>query len=212
MNNKQLQYIREKQKENIYVLPTIRMRKNIDNSITEELEVIYNPDIANVETEFKTSLNDVSLSNDFLEDTKMIQVIRQHGAEVILIYMYLHTKMCKEGYKIVWNDMQKDVVCASLFGIYKIEFEKIDIIINALIDNKLLFLINDGAEQWITSAYQIYMFERVSAKRVRDRIYKKNQALKKEDKIKVETIVPIIAEDDVFGDVPNDAFMVDEQF
>lgn len=211
MNNKQLQYIKNKQKENTYVLPTVKMRENISNTIIEELDTIYSPDLAQVETEFKTSLNDVSLSNDFLEDTRMIKVIREFGTDTILIYMYLHTKMCKTGYKIIWDEMQKDVLSATLFGVYKVPLENIEKIITAFIQNKLLYLIDDGKEKWLTSAYQVYMYERVSAKRVRDRIYKKNQSLKKEDKIKIETNVPVF-EDDVFGDVPNDAFMVDEQF
>lgn len=211
MTRKQLNYIKEKQAENIFVLPTIKNRTDVDNSIFEELETIYNPDLLGMETEFKQSLNDVSLPNDFMEDTRMLEVIRKYGADTILVYLYLHTKMCKEGYRIVWNDMQKDVMCAMLAGVYKVPFERINDIIGNLLKNKLLFILNDGTEQWITSAYQIYMYERVCAKRVRDRIYKKNQSLKKEDKIKIETSVPVFSEEPKttadFGSVSDDVFM-----
>lgn len=212
MTKKQLQYIKDKQKENTYVLPTIKMREDISNCIIEELDVIYSPDLAQIETEFKTSLNDVSLSNDFLDDTRMIKLIREYGTDVVLIYMYLHTKMCKMGYRIIWDDMQQDVLCATLFGVYKVSLENINTIINALIENKLLFLINDGKENWLTSSYQIYMFERVSAKRVRDRIYKRNQSIKKDEKIKIETNLPKFDNEDEFAGISSEAFMNEEIF
>lgn len=212
MTKKQLQYIKDKQKENTYVLPTIKMRENISNSIIEELEVIYSPDLTQMETEFKTSLNDVSLSNDFLDDTRMIKLIREYGTDVVLIYMYLHTKMCKMGYRIIWDDMQQDVLCATLCGVYKVPIENINNIINALIQNKLLFLISDGKENWLTSSYQIYMFERVSAKRVRDRIYKRNQSIKKDEKIKIETNLPKFDNEDEFAGISSEAFMNEEIF
>ena len=106
MKEKQLNYIREQQLKGIYVIPTVSMRKQINNAIIEELETIYNPDICGVETEYKASLNDISLPNDFLEDTNMVSVIRSYGGLALMIYMYLHERMCREGYKIKWNDIQ----------------------------------------------------------------------------------------------------------
>ena len=61
MNTKQLNYIREKQQENIFVIPTVSMREDIDSFIIEELETVYNPDIGGLETEYKASLNDISM-------------------------------------------------------------------------------------------------------------------------------------------------------
>ena len=43
MNEKQLNYIREKQQNGIYVIPTVSMRKQINNSIIEELETMSIP-------------------------------------------------------------------------------------------------------------------------------------------------------------------------
>ena len=116
MNNKQLNYIKEKQQQNTFVIPTVTMRENIDNTIIEELETVYNPDFGGMETEYKASLNDISLPNDFLEDTTMISVVRRLGSQAVMVYVYLHAKMCKEGYKIVWNDIQQDI--KSYFGRY----------------------------------------------------------------------------------------------
>ncbi len=196
MNEKQLNYIREQQQNGIYVIPTVSMRKQINNSIIEELETIYNPDICGVETEYKASLNDISLPNDFLEDTNMVSVIRFYGSLALMIYLYLHERMCREGYKIKWNDIQIDVIKATLCGVYKADISIIDDIISEFIKLKLLYTITNGEEIYLTSCYQVYIFERVSAKRLRDRIYKKNsRASKKEDKLKIETTLPTFKEE-----------------
>lgn len=190
MNKLQLQYVKEQQKLNIITLPSIQKRENIDNSIIEELETIYNPNLLGAETEFKSTLADMSLPHDFLDDTRMISIIRTYGAEAILVYTFLHTKMCNEGYRIEWNEMQEDVYSATLF-IYKMDITKFKDILNEFIKNKLLFILTDSnGIKWLTSAYQIFMFERVSAKRVRDRIYKRNQTLNAEEKIKIKCTLP----------------------
>lgn len=196
MNNTQLNYIREKQQNGVYVIPTVSMRKQIDNSIIEELETIYNPDICGVETEYKASLNDISLPNDFLEDTNMVSVIRTYGGLAVMVYLYLHERMCREGYRILWNDIQIDVIKATLDGVYKADRTLIDDVISEFIKLKLLYIISNGEEVYLTSCYQVYIFERVSAKRLRDRIYKKNSKVaKKDDKLKVETTLPAFKEE-----------------
>jgi len=196
MNNNQLNYIREQQQNGIYVIPTVSMRKKIDNTIIEELETIYNPDICGVETEYKASLNDISLPNDFLEDTNMVSVIRTYGGLAVMVYLYLHEKMCREGYRILWNDIQIDVIKATLDGVYKADRTLIDDVISEFIKLKLLYIISNGEEVYLTSCYQVYIFERVSAKRLRDRIYKKNSKVaKKDDKLKVETTLPAFKEE-----------------
>lgn len=197
MNEKQLNYIREQQQNGTYVIPTVSMRKQINNSIIEELETIYNPDICGVETEYKASLNDISLPNDFLEDTNMISVIRSFGGLSLMIYLYLHERMCREGYKIKWNNIQIDVIKATLSGVYKADITVIDDIISEFIKLKLLYTITNGEETYLTSCYQVYIFERVSAKRLRDRIYKKNSRLPRgADKLRVETTLPIFKEEE----------------
>lgn len=196
MNEKQLNYIREQQQNGIYVIPTVSMRKKIDNTIIEELETIYNPDICGVETEYKASLNDISLPNDFLEDTNMVSVIRTYGGLAVMVYLYLHERMCREGYRILWNDIQIDVIKATLDGVYKVDRTLIDDVISEFIKLKLLYIISNGEEVYLTSCYQVYIFERVSAKRLRDRIYKKNSKVaKKDDKLKVETTLPAFKEE-----------------
>jgi len=196
MNNTQLNYIREQQQNGIYVIPTVSMRKKIDNTIIEELETIYNPDICGVETEYKASLNDISLPNDFLEDTNMVSVIRTYGGLAVMVYLYLHERMCREGYRILWNDIQIDVIKATLDGVYKADRTLIDDVISEFIKLKLLYIISNGEEVYLTSCYQVYIFERVSAKRLRDRIYKKNSKVaKKDDKLKVETTLPAFKEE-----------------
>lgn len=196
MNEKQLNYIREQQQNGIYVIPTVSMRKKIDNTIIEELETIYNPDICGVETEYKASLNDISLPNDFLEDTNMVSVIRTYGGLAVMVYLYLHERMCREGYRILWNDIQIDVIKATLDGVYKADRTLIDDVISEFIKLKLLYIISNGEEVYLTSCYQVYIFERVSAKRLRDRIYKKNSKVaKKDDKLKVETTLPAFKEE-----------------
>lgn len=191
MNKLQLQYIKEEQQQNVITLPSIQMRATIDNSIIEELDTIYNPNLLGTETEFKSSLADVSLSHDFLDDTHMIKVIRDYGTDAVLIYMFIHTKMCHEGYKIEWNEMQEDVYSATLMGIYKVAIENFKNIINALLQNCLLYIVKDETgKKWLTSSYQIYMYERVSAKRVRDRVYKKNQPLSADEKIEINCKLP----------------------
>ena len=197
MNKLQLQYIKEQQKLNIITLPSIQMRRIINNSIIDELDTIYNPNLLGAETEFKSSLADVSLSHDFLDDTRMITIIRNHGAEAVLIYMFIHAKMCHEGYKLEWNAMQEDVYSATLQGVYKLSIDNFKKILHVLVENHLFFIIKDSNNKnWLTSAYQIYMYERVSAKRVRDRIYKKNQSLDANDKIKVSSTLPAIEDTD----------------
>ena len=196
MNTKQLNYIREKQQENIFVIPTVSMREDIDSFIIEELETVYNPDIGGLETEYKASLNDISMPHDFLEDTKMISCTRKYGGIAVLIYMYLHSKMCKEGYKIIWNEMQKDVIKATLFGVYKVDIKMIDMVIASFIEEKLLHVVDDGKEQYLTSVYQVFIFERVASKRLRDRIYKRNTKISKSaDKLKVETKLPVFKDE-----------------
>ena len=190
MNKLQLQYVKEQQKMNIITLPSIQKRDTIDNSIFEELETVYNPNLLGAETEFKNTLADVSLPHDFLDDTRMISIIRTYGAEAILVYTFLHTKMSNEGYKIEWNDMQEDVYSATLF-IYKMDITKLKDILSAFIENKLLYILTDSNNiKWLTSTYQIFMYERVSAKRVRDRIYKRNQSLSADEKIKIKCTLP----------------------
>lgn len=207
MNKLQLQYIKDQQKQNIITLPSVQKREYLDNSVIEELEVIYNPDLLGAETEFKSTLADISLPHDFLDDTRMISIIRTYGAEAILIYIFLHTKMCKEGYKIEWNDMQEDVYSATLF-IYKVDITKFKDILKAFLDNKLLYIITDTNNiNWLTSIYQVFMYERVSAKRVRDRIYKRNQLLLSDEKIKIKCVLPVFEESlapDVFHPIGND--------
>ena len=129
MNKLQLQYVKEQQKLNIITLPSISKRENIDNSIIEELETVYNPNLLGAETEFKSTLADMSLPHDFLDDTRMISIIRTYGAEAILVYTFLHTKMCNEGYRIEWNEMQEDVYSATLF-IYKMDITKFNVFCN----------------------------------------------------------------------------------
>lgn len=207
MNYLQIQYIEEQQKQNIITLPSVHKRDYIDNFVIEELETIYNPNLLGAETEFKNTLADVSLPNDFLDDTRMITIIRNYGAEAILIYTFLHTKMCKEGYKIEWNDMQEDVYSATLF-IYKIDVSKFKDILNAFLDSGLLYIITDRHHiNWLTSTYQVFMYERVSAKRVRDRIYKRNQTLPSDEKIKIKCVVPAFEESltpTIFRPIGND--------
>ncbi len=196
MNTKQLKYIKDKRKRGIFVVPTVTMRTTIDNSIIEELDTIYNPIIAGMETEYKSSLNDISLPHDFLENTYMISTIRKYGSGVIMMYMYLHAKMCVDGYKMVWNEIQQDIVKVALAGMYKMDINTIGEIIKALLEAKLLYLISDSEEQYLTSVYQIFIYERVSAKRLRDRVYKKNVGIKqKGNKYKIETQLPAFEEE-----------------
>lgn len=196
MNKKQLSYIREKQQNGIYVIPTVSMRKKIDDTIIEELETIYKPNISGVETDYKESLNDISLPNDFLDDTNLISVINTYGGSALIVYLYLHEKMCQSGYAIVWNDTQKKVIRNILAGVYDVDKNIIDEMISEFIKLELLYVITDGKKIYITSCYQVYIFERVSAKRLRDRIYKKNsRASKKEDKLKIETTLPTFKEE-----------------
>ena len=174
------------------------MRDNINNTIIEELETVYNPDFGGMETEYKASLNDISLPNDFLEDTNMISVVRRFGSQAVMVYVYLHAKMCKEGYKIVWNDIQQDIIKVTLAGIYKVDINMIDEIISAFVEVKLLHIISDGKEQYLTSVYQVFIYERVSAKRLRDKISKRNSKVSKSaDKIKTETKLPVFKEESV---------------
>lgn len=210
MNKSQLQYVKEQQKLNIFILPSIQKRENLDNSILEELETVYNPNLLGAETEFKRTLADMSLPQDFLEDTRMIDIIRTHGTDAILVYTYLHTKMCNEGYKIKWNDLQEDIYAASL-AVYKMDISKFHGILTAFLENKLLFIVTDiSGTKWLTSTYQVFMYERVSAKRVRDRIYKKNQSLAGDNKIKIECTLPVFDEEpsvfDAFNSLPFETY------
>ncbi len=190
MNTKQLEYVKEQQSLNIITLPSIHLRDTIDDSIIEELDTIYNPNLLGVETEFKSTLADVSLPHDFMNNTTMVQVIRDYGTQVILIYIFLHTKMCEGGYRVEWNALQKDVF-SSMLGIYKVTASKFNAVIKALIENKLIYIVKDNnGKEWLTSTYQIFMYERVSAKRVRDRVAKKNQHLEAGYKIKFSTAIP----------------------
>jgi len=110
--------------------------------------------------------------------------------------LYLHERMCREGYRILWNDIQIDVIKATLDGVYKADRTLIDDVISEFIKLKLLYIISNGEEVYLTSCYQVYIFERVSAKRLRDRIYKKNSKVaKKDDKLKVETTLPAFKEE-----------------
>lgn len=195
MNRLQLNYIKEKQLENVYVIPIVKMRKELNNSIIEELDTIYNPDIGGMETEFKQTLNDVSLEHDFLEEPDMVQIVREFGGTAVFVYMYLHTKMCTEGYRIEWNDIAIDITCAMLTSVYRIVNTDIKAIIKRFIELKMLYVISDGKKQYLTSLYQIYMFERISAKRLRDRINKRNKNLKKNEKYIIEQSVPAFEED-----------------
>lgn len=207
MNKLQLNYIKQKQLENVYVIPVVKMRKEINNNIIEELEVIYSPNIGGMETEFKQSLNDVSLEHDFLEQPDMIQMIREFGGTAIFVYMYLHTKMCAQGYCIEWNEIAEDITCAMIKSVYKIEETNVKAIIKGFVEKKMLFIISDGTKQYLTSLYQVYMYERISAKRLRDRICKRNKTAKKDEKYKIEQNVPAIeynAEvEDFFSSLPN---------
>lgn len=198
MKTEQLNYIKEQQERNIYILPTVSLRETINDSIIEELETIYNPPLEGLETEFKSSLNDVSLPNTFLEDTKLISVIRTYGCNALLIYMSLHSKMCKEGYRIAWGELQQDVVSAILCGTYKINIEMVSEIIEEFIKLHLLYVISDGKTNYLTSIYQIFMYERISAKRLRDRIYKRNSKVKnKSEKLQIKTALPVFKEKNV---------------
>ena len=87
MNRLQLNYIKQKRLENKYIIPMVKMRKEINNSIIEELDTIYNPNIGGMETEFKQSLNDVSLEHDFSEQSDMVQIIREFGGSAVFVYM-----------------------------------------------------------------------------------------------------------------------------
>lgn len=197
MNKKQLQYIKEKRKEGIYVIPTVTMRTHISNTIIEELDIIYNPPIAGLDVEYKSSLNDISLPRDFLDNTYMISAIRKHGSGAMLVYIYLHEKMCNAGYKIEWNEIQQDIIKIALSGMYKMDMASIDHIIATLLESKLLYRVFDGETEYLTSAYQIFIYERVSAKRLRDRIYKRNMSIKKkEDKYKINTQLPAFLEEE----------------
>lgn len=196
MNRLQLNYIKQKRLENKYIIPMVKMRKEINNSIIEELDTIYNPNIGGMDTEFKQSLNDVSLEHDFLEQSDMVQIIREFGGSAVFVYMYLHTKMCAEGYKIEWNDMAIDISCAMITSVYRITDTDIKAIINRFIEMKMLYIIKDGEKTYLTSLYQIYMYERISAKRLRDRINKRNKTVKKNEKYVIEQVVPAFEEAD----------------
>lgn len=198
MNKKQLSYIRERQQNGTYIIPTVSMRKKIDDSIIEELETIYKPSISGVETDYKESLNDISLPNDFLDDTNMVSVINTYGGSALTVYLYLHEKMCQGGYCIVWNDTQKKVMRNILAGVYDVEKRMIDDMISEFIKLGLLYVISDGEKNYLTSCYQVYIFERVSAKRLRDRIYKKNSKMPRgENKLKVETTMPVFKDESI---------------
>lgn len=196
MNKYQINYIKEQQMKKIFVIPSIKKRDNIDNSIFTELETIYNPNLLGMETIFKSNLADITMPNDFLEDTAMIKLIREYGSDVVMIYMYLHSKMSQEGYKIKWDEIQIDVLSASISGVYKVSSDSFKKIIIAMIQNKLLYVIKDSTNtKWLTSVYQVFAYERVAAKRLRDRIAKRNTNLKKTDKIKTQCSIPSFEEE-----------------
>lgn len=196
MNKYQLNYIKEQQQKNVIIIPSIKKRDKIDSSIINELEVIYNPNLLGMETVFKSSLADITMPADFLEDSIMIKMIREYGSDVMMIYMYLHSKMSQEGYRIKWDEIQIDVLTASVFGIYKIPIEKFKTIITALVKSKLLYVITDTQnEKWLTSVYQVFAYERVAAKRLRDRLAKRNASLKKSEKIKTKCAIPSFEEE-----------------
>ena len=75
MNKYQLNYIKKKKKKKVIIIPSIKKRDNIDNSIINELEIIYNPNLLGMETVFKSNLADITMPTDFLEDTTMIAVL-----------------------------------------------------------------------------------------------------------------------------------------
>lgn len=196
MNKYQLNYIKEQQKKKVIIIPSIKKRDNIDNSIINELEIIYNPNLLGMETVFKSNLADITMPTDFLEDTTMIKMIREYGSDVIMIYMYLHSKMSQEGYRIKWDDIQIDVLSASILGVYKVSADNFKNIITAMIKSKLLYVITDNNNnKWLTSTYQIFAYERVAAKRLRDRLAKRNTGLKKAEKIKTLCAIPSFEEE-----------------
>lgn len=166
------------------------MREEIDNTIIKELDTIYSPNVGGVETEFKQSLNDVSLERDFLEQQGMIQIVRTFGGNAVLIYLYLHTKMCEAGYRIEWNDIAIEISCAMLKSLYKVNEETVITIINEFVKSKMLYIITENNKPYLTSLYQVYMYERISAKRLRDRICKRNKSAKKNEKYTIVQTVP----------------------
>ena len=196
MNKYQINYIKEQQKKKVIVIPSIKKRDNIDDTIFNELETIYNPNLLGMETVFKNNLADITMPNDFLEDTAMIKIIRDLGSDSILVYMYLHSKMSQEGYKIKWDEIQIDVLSASISGVYKVSPDNFKKIVIAMIQNKLLYVITDSTNtKWLTSVYQVFAYERVAAKRLRDRLSKRNTNLKKADKIKTQCTIPAFEEE-----------------
>ena len=81
-------------------------------------------------------------------------------------------------------------------SVYRITDTDIKAFINRLIEMKMMYIIKDGEKTYLTSLYQIYMYERISAKRLRDRINKRNKTVKKNEKYVIEQVVPAFEEAD----------------
>jgi len=153
---------------------TIELRTTVPENIITELRLKYPAkSSSNKGVVYKLGLNYLTLAKNFINSAETRNLIRQHGHGIISVYLYIRNCMCDEGYYVRVDGFYLDDLLDKISHEMMLPFDKTKTFYNALIENKIFFVIKDSEGilqgEYLTCIQQIYNYEMANAKRKKSR-------------------------------------------
>ena len=162
MNPKEI--IENEKKESL-----VEKREIIDNATLAEMSEKY-PKVAKNGVAYDLGLTYITIQTDYLGSTNVRKLIKKHGAEIIAVICFFRTEMCQPygWYCKIDNDNLDNLIEKCAFTL-KMDEAKVEECYQALIDQKVFFVVNDENGTYLADTQQLYNFEILNNSRARDR-------------------------------------------
>lgn len=168
----------------------IKKRTIIDDSIIKELDEKYPPKTQYNGVVYEPILQYITLDpSDFNFDFNEYSISVEFG--VFDILFFISNEIIKKGYLLDVSATNLHSLKSQICRMLNMDIDKVEKIINHLIEYRYLFLINHDGKEYLTSAQIVFDYERLSNKRLE---YKTRQA-KARAKRKAEEVQKPISEE-----------------
>lgn len=148
---------------------TVEKRESLDNSVIEELNQKY-PKVNVNGVAYDLGLTYYTIETNYLTSVNVRKLIKERGAEAIAVICFFRQEMCQPyGWCCrIDGDYFENLIEKCAFTL-KMSEEDVKAHYQAMLENKIFFLLNDEKGSYLADVQQLYNFEILNNSRIIDR-------------------------------------------
>lgn len=148
---------------------TVKKRTEITNNTLEEINNLY-PRFSKRGIEYTLGQTYVTVEADSLDEPTIRKLLRKYGGDVIAVIIFFRLGMCQPyGWYLDASEDNIEMLISDCAYKLKLEEARVKEILDTLIESKIFWRISDNKGTYLANIQNLYTYEILNTKRLRDR-------------------------------------------